>query len=145
MDNIDIFNKWWKENRKGVYEQKDILQAGDFFIAQSAFIAGRKSVKVGGPAIVDNSYDSNLYDLEQGVKMKKWEFNENDVKGFLYRQDNHVLIQGLTELELAEDILSEFAKYLDKISKEDGDDFINDEYNDPYWLGYREGIRDGQS
>ena len=46
--------------------------------------------------------------------MREWRFNENNVKAFLYRQDNIVIIEGLTELELAEDILSEFADFLDE-------------------------------
>ena len=51
MDNIDVFNKWWYKNREELYKQREILQAGYFFIAQQAFIDGRDS------AIKDDDVD----------------------------------------------------------------------------------------
>ena len=36
------FNEWWKENGEKLQAFKEILQAGDYYIAQQAFLAGRK-------------------------------------------------------------------------------------------------------
>jgi hypothetical protein len=40
MNDIGIFNKWWDKKSEDVLAQRRILNAGYYFIAQQAFIAG---------------------------------------------------------------------------------------------------------
>ena len=40
MDETDIFNKWYAKNIKSLKIEREILQAGEFYLIQRAFIAG---------------------------------------------------------------------------------------------------------
>lgn len=40
MNKLELFDKWWQENHHFLSKSKEMLEAGDYYVAQQAFLAG---------------------------------------------------------------------------------------------------------